>query len=174
MTDQNIVDIMASGKPYKSFIKTIFGKVRVITLDEFDTTGRTIREVLLKGSPKKKDEDCIIDLWTERQYLAFKRYNAIHIQKGNIIEYTRPVEAIEEKHERTIAEWSDEELLTNVLKTHFQTFQKVLNSIDLVSVLYRLLSVAQENELSGKLIERVKARISEVQGTPYEEIVEED
>jgi hypothetical protein len=167
MTDFNIYTAMAEGTPYKSFIKTTLGKVYVTTLSEVDE--KTTKGVILKGNPKKKEDSCIIDLWTEKQYQVFKRLNSLHIKNGLIIEYTRPVEAVEVKQERTIAEWSDQEIFDDLIRAKFPVFVKTLSGIDQIHVLYRILNIATDEGANAKTVERIKARISEVQGTPYEE-----
>jgi hypothetical protein len=161
----NLFTRMAEGTPFKSYRKTIPAKVRVVIVNPIDETKTA--EVILKGNHKKIEDSCVVDLWSAKQYQMFKLLNAYHIKEGTIVEYERPTQKVEEKQERTIAEFSDEELLTNVLKAHFQTFQKTLNSIEQLPVLIRLYDVGVENNVTMKIMERVKARISEVQGSEY-------
>lgn len=155
---------MAEGKPYKSFIKTINGKVYVTTLsisDETKTEG-----VILKGNQRKHEDSAIIDLWNEKQYQVFRKLNAVHIKNGMIVEYVRP-DKTEEVRERTMAEWSDEELFTKVLKTQFQSFLKIINTCDNPVLLTRIYTLGVEKEISSKFTDRIVSRISEVQGFEF-------
>lgn len=161
----NIFTLMATGQPYKSFIKTIVGKVSVTTLNEVDE--KSLRVAILKGSPKKHGDDAIIDLWSEKQYQLFKKLNSFHIQSGTIKEYVRPTEQIEGNKERSIAEWTDDEIFKNILSAKFQTFQAAINGIDQVPLLYRLYTIANDRGMKVSTVKRLVARISEVQGMEF-------
>lgn len=164
MNDVSTYLALAEGKPYKSFIKTINGKVYVTTLDianETQTVG-----VILKGNQRAHEDSAIIDLWTEKQYQVFKRLNTNHIKSGTIVEFTRKSEQEEVAREIPMVEWSDEDLLSKVLKQKFLQFQTIIAKADSVVLLHRLLQIAKDNELTSKLTERIIARISELQGTP--------
>lgn len=161
MDKVNIYVAMAEGKPYKSFIKTIFGKVYVTVLSVEDET-KAVGHILY-GNPKSKEDSCIWDVWSEKQYQVFKRLNAEHLKRGAIVEYTRPSEDIEETKERSIVEYSDEELLKEVLSVPYMKFQKLVNSMDQLALVYRLHQLATDNDKPGRYVELLSSKLAELQ-----------
>jgi hypothetical protein len=146
---------MNQGKSYRSYKKTILGKVYVTVLDAFSDSPIG---VLLVGDPRKNDEGCIIDTWSEKEDVFFRKMNSLHLSSGTILPYTRS----EKPKEKGIEEATDAELV-ELLNSKFFTLQNKLNSINTVPVLFRLLEKAQEIEKSDKIVRAIEARISEVQ-----------
>jgi hypothetical protein len=158
--DRNLIgSALRGGKPLKSYIKTILGKVYVTVWDSFENKPVGL---LLEGDPRKGDEGCIIDIWTNDEDQYFKNKNRTHFTTGDVISYTRKTE----ERERTVEEYSDEELVT-IINSKFFTLQNVLNNTDSVAVLFRIKNLAQDNEKSDKLIRAIEARISEVQADEF-------
>lgn len=152
------VDIVI-GTPYKSYIKTILGKVFVTALDP--VTGEKTG-VLLKGDPSKKADEAIVDTWDEKSDLYFRRANKRHFTTGMIREFTRTV--VEE--ERQIEQYSDEEL-AEIINSKFLAFKATLDKTESIAVLYRMEKVASDLEKSDKILEVIRKRISEVQLQEY-------
>jgi len=154
--DRNLV---SSTKPIKSYIKTILGKVYVTVWDSFENkpTG-----LLLEGDPRKAEEGCIIDIMNAEEDNFFRKRNANHLREGAVISYART----EAEKERTVEEYSDEEL-TEIINSKFFTLQNVLNNTDSIPVLFRIKNLAQEQEKSSKLIKVIEARIAEVQAEEF-------
>lgn len=152
---------MQAGKPFKSYIKTMLGKIYVVVLDPFsgDPDG-----IILQGNPKNKtkNDSCIIDTWDEVQDLFFRRINKRQFELGNIIPYVRPEPTV--PTETPITELSDEELVTKFLNQKYYSFSSLVNKIEQAAVLVRLLDLARENEKSEKMINFLESKLSELQG----------
>ncbi len=156
---------MESDKPYASYIKTILGKVGVTVWDNI--LDKPI-EVILEGNPKKKDDGCIVKVWSAKENLFFKRTNVHQFKKGRIIPYQMPIDAVEEK----IIEQSTDEELEAIVNSKYFTFINKLNEISAVAVLFRMKSVAEDNEKSAKIIDAIEKRISELQAAEYPKVLE--
>lgn len=147
------------GKPYRTYIKTILGKVYITIWDSFE--GKAVG-MLLEGDPRKGDETSIIDVWNEEEDYYFRNKNKNHLQQGNVIVFQRK----DEHKERTVEEYSDDELKA-IINSKFFTLQNVLNNTESIATLFRIKGLAQELEKSDKLIKAVEARISEVQAEEF-------
>jgi hypothetical protein len=163
MENVNVYVAMAEGKPYKSFIKTIYGKVHLVVLSLADET-KTVNQILY-GNPKDAPDSCIFDVWSEKQYQVFRRLNESHIKAGRIIEYTRKDNKVQE--ERTIPEWSDEELNKNILSVPFMKASKIINGLDEIAVVFRLQKLATDLDKPARLVDLITARLAELQGEEY-------
>ena len=154
----DIFSAMQTGKPYKSYIKTILGQVYVVRLDSFSNQPAG---VLLKGNPRNKDEECIIDVWSEKEDVFFKRMNARLFKIASIIAYERPeVETLSEEDD--INSSTDEELVT-ILNSKYLAFSSSVNKITSEGALFRLLGLARENEKSEKYIKFIELRLATIQ-----------
>lgn len=158
--DRNIASgALHGGVPMKSYIKTILGKVFVTIWDPFE---KKPVGLILQGDPRRGDEASIVDIWSQEEDYFFRKSNAKHLEQGNVIVYQRATE----QKERTVEEYSDEELKT-IINSKFFTLQNVLNNTESIAVLFRIKNLAQELEKSDKLIKAIDARISEVQAQEF-------
>jgi hypothetical protein len=157
--DRNIVGAMHGASPTASYIKTILGKVYVTLWDSFENQPIGM---ILEGDPRKKEEGCIVDVWSPDEDFYFRSKNKRNLETGHIISYVRK----EEVKERSIEEYSDEELAA-IVNSKFFTLQNVLNNTNSVAVLFRLKNLAQDMEKSEKLIRVIEARISELQAEEF-------
>jgi hypothetical protein len=149
---------MQTGNPYRTYKKTVLGRVYVSVIDPFSEqpTG-----ILLYGDPKRGDESCFIDMWSERDDLFFKKMNKVHFASGYIIESPRPEKV---QVEIPIEQYSDEQL-KGVINLKFLALQAKLNKIESEAVLLRMVDIAENIEKSAAIIRAIKARLSEIQGT---------
>jgi hypothetical protein len=158
--DRNFaITALHGGVPLKSYIKTITGKVYVTVWDSFQNMAVG---TILEGDPRKADESCIVDIWSEEEDYFFKSKNKSHLQTGDVIIYKRSTE----EPERTVEQYSDDELKV-IINSKFFTLQNVLNNTSSTAVLNRIKNLAQEMEKSDKLIKAIEARISEVQAEEF-------
>ena len=158
--DRNLASgAMHSGVPYTSYIKTILGKMFVSVWDSFENRAEGI---ILQGDPRKKEETSIVDTWSQEEDYYFRNKNKRLMETGQIIAYVRK----DEEKERTVEEYSDEEL-TTIINSKFFTLQNVLNNTNSTAVLFRIKNLAQELEKSDKLMKAIEARISEVQAEEF-------
>ena len=154
--DVNILQsVLLGGKPYKSYIKTVLGKV---FLQVWDSYTKQPVGIILQGDPRKKGDSCIIDTWNEEEDIFLKRTNKRQFEVGNILSYTRA----EEEKVRTIAEYTDDELL-GLINQKFLAFHHTLNAIESPSILFRMIDVAEKVDKSDKITGAIKARLSEIQ-----------
>jgi len=157
----DIYSAMQTGTPYKTYKKTILGKVYVSAIDPFSDQPVGI---MLYGDPKKNEQTAFIDMWSERDDVFFKRMNQVHFKNGTLIETTRKVETVPEK---SFEQASDEEL-KELFKLKFLAFTNKLNKIESTAVLFRLLGIAEDLEKSDAIMRAIKGRLAEL-GAPIPE-----
>ena len=137
---------MQVDKPYATYKKTILGKIHITVLSPF--SGEPEGLILFTDKDNKDTE--YIDVWSEKEDRFFRKQNHLHIKVGNIIKTTR--EEVEE--ERTIEQFSDEEL-AELVDSHYATFQKVLREeVNTEAVALRLLSLAKEKDKPKAMIKQ--------------------
>ena len=153
--DRNLAGSMHGGVPFKSYTKTILGR---IYLEVWDTFENKPIGLIIEGDPRRGDETCIVDVWSEEEDYFFRNKNKEQLKSGNVIVYQRKEAVVE----RSVEEYTDDEL-KEIINSKFFTLQKVLNNTDSVAVLFRIKNLAQEMEKSDKLVKAIEARISEVQ-----------
>ena len=146
---------MHTGKTFKTYKKAVLGRVYVSAIDPFteQPTG-----VMLYGDPKRSDESCFIDMWSERDDLFFRKMNKVHFDSGYIIETVRKEKEVVEI---SIEQYSDEQL-KEVVNLKFFALQARLNKVVNEAVLYRMLDLANEMEKSEKIIRAIEARLTEI------------
>lgn len=158
--DKNLISkAFSGGKPYKSYRKTILGKVYVAVWNAFE---KQPEGLILYGDPRKLEETCIVDVFSEEEDFYFRSKNKKHLQTGDVILFERK----DEVAERTPEEFSDEEL-TEVLSKPFFSTQKLLNDTESIALLFRIKSIAQDMDKSDKVIKAIEARIAEVQAKEF-------
>ena len=150
---------MQEGKPLKSYKKTIKAKVYVQVLDPISRL--PVGRILF--SDARNPDEAIVDVWSIEEDLFFKRTNKHQLDIGNIIEHVRTEE--ETNKEPTIESYSDEKL-TEVVNSKFLALQAVLNKVESEAPLLRMLDIATKEEKSEKIINAIKARLSEIQKLP--------
>ena len=164
---------MGSGRPFKSYVKTILGLVAVTVWDNFTESPR---ELILRGDPKRKDEDAIVDIWSEKENVFFLRVNQRHLKTGTIVPYERPV-IDEASQERSIEQYTDSEL-EDVINSKFLALKNTLDKIETIPVLFRMRGLAEEMDKSEKITGAIEARISALQlkefSTPEREVEPEE
>lgn len=148
------------GKPIASYIKAELGKLFVNDWDIF--TDEAVG-LLLEGDPRKREEGCILDIFTERQHQYVKRMNKKQFETGALVPYVRK----EEPKEKTFEESTDSEL-EELLNKPFFSLQKAINNTESEAVLFRLLSKAEELDKSEKITGIISSRISEIQSQGYD------
>lgn len=148
-------------KPFASYMKTILAQVGITVWDRF-TNQPT--ETILKGDPRRKEEGCIVDVWSPKEDAFFRRQNARHFRNGILIPYKRPEDVVEEV---PVEQYSDEQL-RDLINLKFAALNKRLNDITSEAVLFRMRSLADEMEKSEKIIAAIEKRISDVQLVDYQ------
>lgn len=155
-------------EPYKSYIKTILGKVYVTILDPY--TGERVG-LILKGDPKTKhNEDCIVDVWSQREDAFFHKRNKKHFELGQLIEHTRK-EVVPEESE-ILSALSDDEMV-ELLNSPFFKLQATVNKMETIAPIYRLIELAKEQDKSPKILDFLAGKMSELQLAEYETEEEE-
>ena len=157
--DASVYSAMQTGRPLKTFTKTILGQVLVKYLNPFSEAQD---ELILKG--QKGSDGALIDVWSQREEVFFRAMNRKHLSEGTIIEFERP-EVSRMSEEERMNTLPDEEL-NKVLHSKFLSFQSGLNKMTSEAVVYRLLMMAREQDVSEKYIEHITARLAEIQGIP--------
>jgi hypothetical protein len=154
--DARVFSAMQTGVPYKTYIKTVLGKVYVTILEPFSgqPTG-----YILEGNPRRNNEGCILKIWSEPQDMFFRTTNKRYFENGTIIDYVAPVE---EEKEKPIESYTDDELKVVINQKYF-ALEKTLNNTKNEAVLFRMKTLAKEMEKSEKIVQAITARLSEVQ-----------
>jgi hypothetical protein len=160
--EQNLYSAMQTGTPYKTYKKVVLGRVYVSAIDPFteQPTG-----IMLYGDPKRNDESCFIDMWSERDNLFFMKMNKVHFDSGFIVETVREAKAIVEQ---PIEQYSDNQL-KEVINLRYLALQARLNKVTTEAVLLRMIDIAREIEKSDKIIGAIEARLAEVNKLPVSE-----
>ena len=156
--NSSVFSAMQTGKPYKTYKKTILGKVATTVFNQFSQKPESL---ILEGDPRKNDDTCFVDVWSEMEDVFFKRMNKAHMSSGRIIEVHR-VEAPPVSEEELINTMSDEKA-NEVLTYQWYKFKSVLNSITSADTVHRLLLLAKDADKSEKFIKAIEARISELE-----------
>lgn len=153
----SMIAAMKSGKPFRTYKKTILGKVFVEVWDNYVNNSVGL---ILKGDPGKNDPDCFYYAWTEDNDVYFRQvpHNRRHLEQGTII----PVSYEKPEIKKTIANSTDEEL-EEIVNSKFLAFRNSLNKTDSVAALFRMLEIARRLDKSEKITGAIEARLAEVQ-----------
>jgi hypothetical protein len=157
-TSNDIYSAMSGGKAYKTYKKTILGRLYVTALNMLTGTP-TPEGVILEGDPRKNEPRTLFDVFSEQEDYFFKKMNKRHFDEGRLIEFSRKEE---KPRERTIEEFSDEELRTLINKP-FLALQNTLNKTTSVATLFRIESLARDLDKSEKVMKSIQSRLAEVQ-----------
>lgn len=157
-TNNDIYSAMSGGKVYKTYKKTIPAKLYVTVLNMLTGTP-TPEGVMLVGDPRKNDNGAMFDVFSEQEDYFFKKMNKSHFDAGRLVEVSREGE---KPRERTIEEFSDEELRTLINKP-FLALQSTLNKTSSVATLFRIETIARDLEKSEKVMRAIASRLAEVQ-----------
>jgi len=157
--ETSVFSAMQTDKPYKTYKKTILGKVYVTVLNPFSEKPEGL---ILQGNQKKNEEGSLVDVWNQKEDVFFKRMNKKHLESGVVVEYTRPgnVPISEEEKYNTL---SDEEM-DKLLDGKFLAISAAYNKMTSEAAVYRLLELAREKDLSEKIISHIESRLAEIQG----------
>jgi N-methylhydantoinase B/oxoprolinase/acetone carboxylase alpha subunit len=148
---------MVGGKPYKTYSKTIMGRVFITVLNML-TGNPTPEGVILSGDQRKDEPSSYYSVFSEQEDIFFRKMNRRHFEQGILIEKVLK----EASKERTVEEYTDEELKAQIAKP-FLALQHLLNSVKTVATLYRIQTLAREMEKSEKVMKAIESRLSEVQ-----------
>lgn len=158
---------MQTGKPFKVYKKTVLAMVFIQVLNPFDGTpeGR-----ILKGNPNRNDEECFVQLWSEKEDAFFKRVNKKHLTGGYLIPYKVDKFLGGKDKDKGInySKFTDEDI-EKIVNSKFLALRAHLNKATSEAHVIRILSMAQELEKSDKLIQAITARLSELQSFDIEE-----
>jgi hypothetical protein len=161
MTDVNysIYSQMQTGKPIKTYQKTITAQLTVTVMNSF--SGRP-EMILLTGDGITAGS--VVKLWNEKEVAFFVKANGPAIERGALIEYKS--EDVPDLVMRKYADSTDEELdkVLDTKATPWFALTKIIAEIDVEPVLIRLLTKAREQERSEKVITLITERLSAVQG----------
>ena len=156
-TNADIYAQMQKGEPYKAFKKTVPVWVEVIILNPFDD--KKTETKTLKGDPDKNDIDCYVPLWSEKEYLLFKRANRFHIKNSRLIEAEYPKEGEIEKSSNNL---SDEEI-QQLIVAPFMSLKSAVESMTSEAAIYRVIRAAEKAERPEKTMTFLRNRLSVVQ-----------
>lgn len=155
----DIYSLMQTGEPYKSYIKTIPAK---LYLTVWDTFNEKPVGIIVEGT---EQEDCIVDVWTEKEDVFLKRANKVHLDKGYLVPHSRKVKVEDEP----VNVFTDDEL-DELLNTPFLKLQSAVNKMTSVAPLFRLIRIAKEQEKSEKIIAFLEGKLAEIQSLEYAEV----
>lgn len=156
--DSDTFSLMQTGEPYKSYIKGILGRAYITVLNPFNNEPEG---KILSGNPAKQDEESIVDVWTEKEDVFFKRMNKRHFETGVLRSFVRK----EKEVQPSPNDITDEEIYG--LFSRFLTLQSRVNKMTSVAPVFRVLTIAKELEKSEKIIKFLEGRISELQLQEY-------
>lgn len=146
------VQALQTGKPYKTYRKTILGKVLVVG---FNTFTQRPEDKILSGNPL--NEDAMFDVYSEMEDVFFRRNNMRHLREGVIIEHIKAEEV-----QLGIEQMTDEEIRT-LVNSKYLVLQNKLRESSSETFLNRVLDIARQEEKNEKILSHIETRISEVQ-----------
>ena len=156
---------METGKPYAAYIKAILGQVAVTVWDNI--LDKPV-DVILKGNPNRKEDGCVVKVWSDKENVFFRRTNKRHFDKGTLRSYEVP----EEAHEVPTIEQASDEELKKIVNFKYLALLHKLSEINSIPVLFRMVSLAEDMEKSEKITRVIQARISELQVSEYPKVLE--
>lgn len=159
MDETNRMQALMSNEPYKRYIKAVLSRVLVKILDPISL--REV-EVILSGEPDKKEDSCILDLWTPVEVVYFERNNQIILNEGLIVEYKQSIKTTPSVNVIT------EEELEAVLAERFFALKSLLDKLTSPAPVLRLLAKAEQMNKPVKTIDAIKSRLAELQRAEYE------
>ena len=133
---------MQSEQPYKTFKKTI---PSIVEVKVFNDSPENVR---LECNPTINDIDCFVPLWSEKEYLFFKRQNREHIEYGRRVESEYPVE---EEMPKSPNSYTEEELV-ELVNGPFFAMKKAVEAMTSEAALYRVVRVGETEEGPEKTI----------------------
>lgn len=151
-------EAMIEDKPLKRYIKTILGTVWLTALDPFSGKPQPVE---LKGEPKKSNPNAIVKIWSTKEDHFIKEMNREHFQAGNLRELEQE-EMAEVKVPKSPNQISDEEI-EEILNKPFLALKNRLDKFTKVAPVYRFLTKAEEMEKSEKIMDAIRARMSEIE-----------
>lgn len=157
--DEAVVSAINRGEPFEVYKKTILGKALVRIINPFNYKEE---ERLLEGNPEKNEEDCFLKLWSMAESEYFKAYNKKHLESGVLVK----IEKTPEKKAKSVNAVTDEEM-DEMLNSPFFTLQAALNKFTSTAPVYRLERMAENQEKSEKILNAIRARLSEIQELEY-------
>lgn len=157
MTDNiDVFAAMQTGEPYRTYKKSILGKVYLTVLNPFNT--KESQGIILSGNPRTNDKGCFLKIWTLQEDVFLRKMNEYHFEQGNIVEWHSKPEP-----ERKLYSAYTEDEVAEIVNSHHLKLQNTLNSIESEAFLLRLLDKADELEKSDKIVAKIQARLAEVQ-----------
>jgi hypothetical protein len=160
-SESAVFSAMQTGKPYKSYRKTVFGQVYVKILNPFNTNEPM--GLILSGEDNTADT-AIVHVWSAKEDQFIKTMNKKHFERGYLVSYNEP-ETKKISESEKFNTLTDEEL-EKLVKSKFFALQAATNKMTSEAPLYRLLKIAEKLEKSEKIISLIKGRLSEVQALP--------
>ncbi|MHA1949608.1 MAG: hypothetical protein ACW99G_07990 [Candidatus Thorarchaeota archaeon] len=160
-SESAVFSAMQTEEPYKSYRKTILGQVYVKILNPFnplETAG-----VILSGE-SNTEETAVVHVWSQKEDKFLKTMNRSHFERGFLVEFegAKKKEVSQEEKYNTL---SDDEL-NKLLSSKYFKLQAEINKMTSEAPLYRLLTLADEQEKSEKIVNLIKGRLSEIQALP--------
>jgi hypothetical protein len=155
----NVYSLMQTGKPAKTYRKTITAQLTVTVLNSFSH-----RPEILLLTGEGITATSVVKLWTTEEVAFFSKANVRAIETGSLMEYKSEdvPDIVMEKY----ADSSDEELekILDSKATPWFALTKIVADISMEPVLIRLLNKARDLEKSDKVVNLITQRLSEVQG----------
>jgi hypothetical protein len=151
---------MQTGFPLKSFIKKSLAKAEVRILDPF--TGNP-SSTILQGDPTNADqlEGCIVDCWTDKELVYFKKQNAKLLVQGIIGDYDRRTVA-NTPAEKNWNALTDEEVV-QLVSSKYLALTNGLEKMTSSVMVARVLNTAKNLDKSEKYVRVITERLSELQ-----------
>lgn len=161
----DVVAAMSAEKPYKTYKKTILAKVAVKI---FNPLSGKPEELIVVGNPNTNEKSCFIDVWSEMENLYLKRMNERHMREGILIPFDRAKTPVEENINKYNVLTDDE--LFELLNSPFFKLQSALNEMTSQAPVQRLITIAEQEEKSEKILNHIRGRLAELQELEYADV----
>jgi hypothetical protein len=157
--EREVFAAMTEEKPLVSYLKTIVGKVHLTVLNPF--SGKP-EPVTLYGTPSANNPRAVVEVWSTKDDLFFKKMNREHLDAGTLKVLSVQEEVARQQEPDSPNAITDEEI-AEILNKPFLALKNKLNSFTAPAPVYRFERMAEEMEKSEKILEAIRARASELE-----------
>lgn len=156
------VSLMAVDDPIAVYSKSR-GFIGKLNVKVFNSLTGEIEDIIVEGIPGK-DDSCLVEIWSEKEHVFFKRANRYHLNEGHLIPFNKPRS---KEIKRTPNNISDEEI-EEVVNKPFMALKALVDRMTTEPALLRVISIAEEAERPEKTMQYLRERLSLIQSGEVE------
>jgi hypothetical protein len=157
--DYSVVSLMQEDNPIAVYRKAK-GINGVVEVKVYNSLTDEIEDVQLRGNPNDLDCDtCLVELWSEKEHVFFKRANKWHLNEGYII----PWDKGRPKQIKKSANNMTDDQLAELVRKPFLALRNKVNEMTTPAALMRVIAAAEEAEKPEKTMQFLREKLSLLQ-----------